>query len=140
MNNMKSFILSTILLFAFVGVFAQQTEQTVSQDSIVFDKLENDYGTIEQGANGTCEFVFKNKGTKPLILSNVRASCGCTAPQWPQEPIEPGKTGVISVKYNTNLVGSFSKTVNVSSNAANPMVTLRIKGTVKPKQVPAVNP
>lgn len=128
---MRSLIITAFILLASVGLYAQ-TNQTVSQDSIVFDKFEHDYGTIKQGSDGVCEFVFTNKGKAPLVLSNVRASCGCTAPEWPQTPIEPGKTGTIKVKYNTNIVGVFNKSITVSSNAVNSNVVLRIKGTVNP--------
>lgn len=112
-----------------------QPVQATSQDSIIFDKLEHDYGTIEKGGDGNAIFTFTNKGQKPLVLSNVHASCGCTVPQWPREPIAPGQQGEIKVKYNTNLVGTFSKTITVNSSAANSMVRLRIKGQVmEPRQ------
>jgi hypothetical protein len=116
-----------------LGVFAQ-SNQTATNDSIVFEKTVHDYGTIAQGADGNCEFKFTNKGKTPLILSNVRASCGCTVPEWPKEPIEPGKEGVIKVKYNTNSPGSFNKSITVNSNAVNATVMLKIKGNVLPKQ------
>ncbi|MDZ7740844.1 MAG: DUF1573 domain-containing protein [Bacteroidota bacterium] len=79
-------------------------------------------------------FTFTNKGQKPLVLSNVRASCGCTVPQWPREPVAPGEKGEIKVKYNTNRPGSFNKSITVNSNAANSMVRLRIKGQVVANQ------
>ena len=107
-----------------------QTVQSPSQDSIIFDKLEHDYGTIEKGGDGNCVFTFTNQGQKPLLLSNVRASCGCTVPQWPREPIAPGEQGEIKVKYNTNIAGTFNKSITVNSNAANSIVRLRIKGQV----------
>lgn len=127
-----AYLAALFFLFAFVGV--AQNPQTVEKDSIIFDKLVHDYGTMVQGADGTSEFVFTNKGQKPLILSNVRASCGCTVPSWPQEPILPGKTGTIKVGYNTSIIGGFSKIVTVVSNAANSQVILTIKGNVVQKQ------
>jgi hypothetical protein len=108
--------------------------EAAAKDSIVFDKLEHDYGTIERGADGTCEFNFINKGASPLVLNNVRATCGCTVPEWPREPIAPGAKGVIKVRYNTNISGSFNKSVTVFSNAANKTVMLRIKGKVEAKK------
>jgi len=110
-----------------------QTVQTASQDSIIFDKLEYDYGTMEYGGDGNTEFTFTNKGKAPVVLSNVRASCGCTTPEWTKTPVAPGEKGTIKVKYNTNLPGTFNKSITVSSNAANSNVMLRIKGNVKPK-------
>lgn len=110
-----------------------QTPQAASQDSIIFDKLQHDYGTIVQGGDGNCVFKFTNKGEKPLILSNVRSSCGCTVPQWPREPIAPGEKGEIKVKYDTKRLGSFNKSITINSNAANSVVRLLIKGKVDAK-------
>jgi hypothetical protein len=129
----RTILLAVVFCFSLFNLAAQQA-QTASKDSIVFEKLVHDYGTIQQGADGGSEFVFTNKGEKPLLLTNVRASCGCTAPVWPREPILPGEQGVIKVGYNTNLVGVFSKVISVNSNAANSMVTLTVKGTVLQKQ------
>lgn len=109
---------------------AVATAQPASQDSIIFDKLVHDYGTVQKGGDGNCVFTFTNKGQKPLVLSNVRASCGCTTPEWTKTPVNPGETGIIKVKYNTNLPGTFNKSVTVTSNAANSSVLLRIKGQV----------
>jgi hypothetical protein len=129
----RTFLIAVVFCFSLLNLTAQQAQGT-SKDSVIFEKLVHDYGTIEQGADGGCEFVFTNKGEKPLLLTNVRASCGCTAPTWPREPILPGETGVIKVVYNTNIVGVFSKVISVNSNAANSMVTLTVKGTVLQKQ------
>lgn len=125
----KTFILLTVLCLLSFSVFAQQ-DQAAQSDSIIFEKLVHDYGTIERGSDGNTVFTFTNKGQKPLVLSNVRASCGCTVPEWPREPIAPGKTGEIKVKYNTKIAGSFNKTISVNSNAANSAVVLRVKGNV----------
>jgi len=64
------------------------------------------------------------------VLTNVQASCGCTVPQWSKEPVQAGKMGVIKVKYNTRIPGTFLKTITVSSTAKNSMVVLSIKGKV----------
>ncbi len=125
----KLFFLFTILsLFSFA--LQAQDNQVAVADSIIFEKILHDYGTIEKGGDGNSVFTFTNQGQKPLVLSNVRASCGCTVPQWPKEPIAPGGKGEITVKYNTNIAGSFNKTITVNSNAANSAVVLRIKGSV----------
>jgi hypothetical protein len=97
---------------------------------IEFDKLVHDYGDLEQHGDGKCEFKFTNKGKEPLILSNVRSSCGCTVPEWPRQPILPGQSETIKVKYDTKRVGTINKTIHVYSNAKTSPVTLRIKGTV----------
>ena len=101
---------------------------------ITFDYLIYDYGTIYEGDPGECEFTFKNTGKEPLVLSNVTSSCGCTVPDWPKDPIMPGKSSTIKVKYRTN-PGGINKTITVISNAGeNPSVQLRITGTVKKKE------
>lgn len=118
------------MLSLFTFTLQARENQAAVSDSIIFDKLVHDYGTIEQGGDGNCVFTFTNKGEKPLVLSNVRASCGCTVPQWPREPIPPGEKGEIKVKYNTTSVGPFNKSITVYSNAANSTVRLAIKGQV----------
>ncbi len=100
---------------------------------IKFDKTVHDYGTMEQHGDGKCEFVFTNAGKEPLILSNVRSSCGCTVPTWPREPILPGQKGVIKVKYDTKRIGTINKSVYVTSNAKVSPVNLKIKGKILAK-------
>lgn len=111
------------------------TEQSVSLADIKFEKTVHDFGTIPQGGNGECEFVFTNTGKEPLVITNCMGSCGCTVPQCPKEPVLPGKKGTIKVKYDTNRVGPFVKSVTVNSNAKSGVVTLQIKGTVEAKPV-----
>jgi len=106
--------------------------------AIEFKKTVHDYGTIYQEANGECVFEFKNVGNEPVVLSNVTSSCGCTVPNWPREPIMPGKTATITVKYNTNKVGPINRSVTVKSNSVDGDVVLSIKGQVKPKQEEAL--
>ena len=75
-------------------------------------------------------FSFKNTGNAPLIVSDVKSSCGCTVPKKPTAPIMPGETGEIEVKYDTNRVNPIRKTITVTSNAETQTVALKIKGTV----------
>ena len=131
---MKKFAL--ICLFASMA-FGMANAQTEKKDvpangaKIRFIETEHNYGTIQKGGDGKCQFTFVNEGNEPLILDKVKASCGCTTPSYTQKPVMPGKTGTIDVKYNTNNVGGFSKTVTVESNAVdNPRVVLKIKGNV----------
>jgi hypothetical protein len=98
---------------------------------MVFAKEVIDYGTISQNADGKREFVFTNNGNAPLVITNAQGSCGCTVPSTPKEPILPGSKGSIGVKYDTSRVGTFTKTVTISSNAAGqPTKVLTIKGNV----------
>ena len=91
-----------------------------------------DYGTIERNSDGKRDFVFTNTGNAPLIITSAQGSCGCTVPTYSKEPIAPGATGVVSVKYATDRVGSFSKTVTLTTNATTPSTVLTIKGNVLP--------
>jgi hypothetical protein len=133
---MKRVILITIALMLAVGVSAQNAEKSkkkkVQEPEITFESVLHDYGTINKGADGTCEFRFKNTGKEDLLLTKVQPSCGCTAlDDWPKEPIKKNKTGVIKVKYNNmHIVGPFQKVITVESNAINNRVTLTIKGNV----------
>ena len=121
-----------VVMAAPVSEKAEPTEK-VDGPGIKFEQTGHDYGTIEQGANGNCEFEFVNNGTEPLILSDVRSSCGCTVPSWPREPIMPGKKSAIKVHYDTNRVGGISKSITVSTNGNPDRVVLSIRGTVNPK-------
>jgi hypothetical protein len=100
--------------------------------AIEFEKTEHDFGTLKQGGNGSYDFVFKNTGKEPLILTNVRPSCGCTASEWPKDPIPSGQSGRITVKYNTRITGSFAKSISVYSNAGPSPLVLLIRGKVEP--------
>lgn len=111
------------------------------QPVITFEKTDHDFGKINE-ADGrvTTIFTFKNEGMAPLVLSNVRASCGCTTPNWTKTPIEPGQTGDIAVTYNPNgRPGRFQKTITVTSNASTPTTKLTIRGEVIPKTQQSVN-
>lgn len=113
----------------------QPATQNPNAPEIVFETEVMDYGKVEYNGNGVREFKFKNKGKEPLIITRAKGSCGCTVPTWPKEPIMPGKSGVIKVKYSTNRVGRFTKTVTISSNAKTPTKRLTIKGEVGPKPI-----
>jgi hypothetical protein len=131
---MKKLMLA-IFAVLFIALHSQaQSGPAAAADSIVFEKTVHDYGTIVQSSNGETEFIFVNKGKKPLVLTNVRASCGCTSPNWTNTPVLPGEKGSVKVKYNTELLGSFTKSVSVSSNASNSDVTLIIRGNVIQKE------
>lgn len=98
---------------------------------MVFENETIDYGIIEQNADGQREFALVNNGNKPLIITNAQGSCGCTVPDAPKGEIAPGAKAVIKVKYDTNRVGVFTKTVTVTSNASTTPKVLTIKGEVK---------
>lgn len=124
--NMKKTIF--MLLFFLAGFITNAQEKGAK---IEFKAYTIDYGTINKGADGVRTFEFINTGDEPLIVSNVKSSCGCTIPKKPKQPILPGETGEIEVKYDTNRVNPIRKTITVTSNAVNaPTVALKITGTV----------
>jgi len=139
---MKKILLTSLLIFGFGFIsMAQDAHAPAAKDTaakenpnaaeMTFTQELHDYGTIKQGADGSCEFKFKNTGKDPLIISNARGSCGCTVPTWPKEPILKGQTATIQVHYDTKRVGAFTKTVTIESNAKTATKVLTIKGVVE---------
>ncbi|CEN51572.1 DUF1573 domain-containing protein [Capnocytophaga canimorsus] len=120
------------LTFLFVAVFGVVTyAQEAESAEITFKAEEIDYGTVKAGSNGVRVFEFTNTGKAPLVITNATSTCGCTVPAWPKEPIAPGTSGKIEVKYDTSRVGPIRKTIQVYSNAKNGTIkSLSIKGTV----------
>ena len=123
--------IATIIALVFISSFGLAQ----SGPRIEFKAKDNtiDYGTVtKKKDNGIRSFEFTNTGDAPLIITNVLSTCGCTVPTKPTEPIMPGKTGKIDVKYNMN-PGPIRKTITVESNAVNyesGRVALKIKGEV----------
>lgn len=107
-----------------------------------FKEETHDFGEVPEGPTAETDFEFKNVGKEPIVIQEAHGSCGCTVPKWPQEPILPGKKGVIHVTYNTaGRPGPISKEVTINSNAQQTPMVLHIRGSVKPKPVePAANP
>src|SRR5512145_3056739 len=101
---------------------------------ITFIEKEHNFGTIkEDDGISSHDFQFKNEGKTPLLINEVKASCGCTVPEWPREPILPGKSGFIKVNFDPKKQsGAFSKTVQVLSNASAPQVAILVRGVVIP--------
>ena len=137
---MKKAILTFGMMFLALMAFDVNAQATaapaakaiqVGGAEISFEKEVHDYGVMEQNGNGQCEFVFTNTGTEPLLITNARGSCGCTVPDWPREPIAPGASSAIKVKYDTKRIGLINKSVTITSNAETSTKIIRIKGEVK---------
>lgn len=122
---MKNLITVLFVGLISLGSFAQEKVAKIEFKTDVID-----YGTIEKGADGVRVFEFTNTGNAPLVISNVKSTCGCTVPKKPKGPIMPGESGVIEVKYDTKRVNPIRKTITVFSNAETPTVALKIKGLV----------
>ena len=122
MKKLFTLIFSVLVL----GVANAQTSVT---EPLELKQLEFDFGTIPQGKPVFHSFQITNKGTTPLKLDNVQASCGCTTPEWSKEPIAPGATEVIKVGYNAAAEGAFEKPITVTYNG-NVTKQIKIKGNV----------
>lgn len=149
---MKKYVVAVLtLMLSATFVIGQEAKAPVNKNAPVmsFDKKLIDqsgsvvweYGTINKDGNGDSFFSFTNTGKEPLIISDVRSSCGCTVPKWPREPILPGHADTIKVRYDTKRLGVINKTITVMSNANNSPIILRIQGKIvePPKAVLPVN-
>jgi hypothetical protein len=125
-------LLVLTVAFACIHVNAQSDKGKLDMvfDNTVNGVTSHDFGSIIYGANGKVTFTYANKGTKPLVISDVKSSCGCTIPTWTKDPVEPGKIGTIDIQYDTKLPGVFNKTVVVYSNANNSPIRIEIRGKV----------
>ncbi len=128
----------TILCLISTFAFAQDEKKADAESSasgpiMTFQTEQIDYGTIEQNADPLRTFNFTNTGDEPLQITNAKGSCGCTVPTWPKEPIFPGESGVIEVRYDTKRIGKFTKRVTLTTNAGPDKITLTIKGLVEKK-------
>lgn len=139
---MKKVLSVLMLLTMIVAVGYSQVEETTATQEVeeaqagpkmVFETETVDYGTIEQGSDPYRYFKFENTGTEPLIITHAKGSCGCTVPTYPKEPIAPGETSEIKVRYDTNRLGRFTKRVTLTTNAGDAKQMLTIKGEVKKK-------
>ncbi len=117
----------------------QQQEKITAalNDSTTVQLIDSvfDFGTIKDGEEVTRSFSFKNTGTKPLVVMTAQATCGCTVPEKPEEPIRPGETGSIKVVFHSkDRVGQQEKTIRVTSNARPEFGVLLLKGVVEKGQ------
>ena len=105
--------------------------EKASKAKMSFETDRIDYGSIKKGAEPLRQFKFKNTGTEPLVIKAAQGSCGCTVPTYPKEPIMPGASASIDVRYDTQRPGQFTKTVTLTTNAeGQESKVLTISGTV----------
>jgi hypothetical protein len=126
----KRFASVAFLCILTVGAFAQGAFKFTSDD-------KHDFGIVEEGVQAEYEFQFENTGDAPIVLTDVRASCGCTTPSWTRDPIPPGGKGSVKASYNsTGRLGVFNKSITITSNASEPTKIVYIKGIVVKKEEP----
>ncbi|MDF1517638.1 MAG: DUF1573 domain-containing protein [Lutibacter sp.] len=132
MRKIITIMVLGFLTFTMNAQEKQETEKAKDSNAPAFEFVTEviDYGKIALNADGVRTFKFKNAGKTPLVISDIKSSCGCTVPKKPAGPIMPGDSGEIEVKYATNRPGGFSKSITVTSNAVEPVKTLQIKGIV----------
>ncbi|PWD98554.1 DUF1573 domain-containing protein [Marinilabilia rubra] len=122
-----------VLIFTFLGASAFSQKDRAQAE---FKEEVYNFGEIkEDGGKVTHSFSFTNSGGQPLIVHNVRASCGCTSPDWTRQPVQPGKEGFVKATFDPrNRPGNFNKSVIVTTNGEKPTIVLRITGKVLPKE------
>jgi uncharacterized cupredoxin-like copper-binding protein len=143
------FILATVALVAFtsckenaadkvseenVATAAERDAEATKFPVMVFEESEFDFGTIDQGAPQEHVFKFTNTGDADLIIVDAKSSCGCTVPEYTKDPVAPGDTGELLVKFNGSGKNQVSKTVTITANTKAGKETLKIKAFVKPKE------
>ncbi len=106
-----------------------------AQGVLKFKEETHNFGKIPQGTPVTTEFVFTNTGNAPIVISEVKPTCGCTTPDWTKTPVQPGKQGTIKATFNAAAAGPFNKSITVTSNGETPTLTLFIKGEVEKKEI-----
>ena len=115
---------------------AKERDAVISLGSAIieFDKTEYDFGTINEGEVVEGVFKITNAGKVDLIIINAKATCGCTIPKWPKEPIKPGETAELEFSFNSRgRTGKQSKSITLQTNTEKVAETIRIKGNVTPK-------
>ncbi len=127
---MKKILIVCAVLIGFVFTAKAQDNQ---QAEFKFNEEKHDFGKIPQGTPVTTEFKFTNIGTAPLILTEVRPTCGCTIADYTKTPVKPGEEGTIKITYNAAVAAPFNKTIVVTSNAKTPQKYLNIVGEVVAK-------
>lgn len=131
---MKRILNSALLLvvsLSFINAASAKFDNVDMNVAVIKFKTEIvDYGTITQNSDGTRLFSFTNTGDAPLLITNVKTSCGCTVPSYSKTAILPGESGELNIKYDTKRLGAFTKTVTVTSNSEGGKKILKIKGHI----------
>ncbi|MFV0566022.1 MAG: DUF1573 domain-containing protein [Flavobacteriaceae bacterium] len=115
-----------------VAAAAQRDEQATKFPKIEFEEKEHDFGEIIKGTKVETTFKYKNTGEAPLVITNIKPTCGCTVPEnWSREPLLPGQTGEFTVTFNGSGTNKVSKTIIVSSNTESGTEEIKITAFIK---------
>ncbi|WP_295655496.1 DUF1573 domain-containing protein [uncultured Mucilaginibacter sp.] len=127
MKKMLFGLLAASMLMACHQSNKSNTQTVNTLTAIKFTEIAFDFGKIKQGASVTHNFTFINSGKAPLIISDATATCGCTKPEWPKTPVNPGEQGTIKVTFNSEGKSGLQDkmiTVTANTNPADNMVHL----------------
>lgn len=131
------FCLTMVMSVSMTAQTKEVNEKKVQGPNMNLDITVVDYGSIEQDSDPYRFFKFVNDGTEPLVIKHAKGSCGCTVPEYPKAPIMPGEESEIKVRYATNRVGPFTKTITLTTNEGEDVKgkkrVLTIKGKVNAK-------
>ena len=126
---MKRLILSLFVVAAGFSGFSQATTAKV-EDLVKFKEVRHNFGKIKQGVPVTYDFDFTHIANEPVVIENATASCGCTTPVWPQQPVMKSKTDKIKAGFNAAAAGPFEKTIFVKLKGIDARYELKIAGEV----------
>ena len=126
---MKKLLLAVAILGCSSVLFAQNAVKK-AEDVIKFKEVKYNFGKIKQGVPVTHEFEFTNDGDAPLVIENATASCGCTTPKWPDQPVMKGKNNKITAGFNAAAQGIFDKSIFVKVKGYDYPVEIKISGEV----------
>lgn len=130
--DMKTLNLFFVLIFLSISstfLFAQEPAE-VQGPVMTFESMIVDYGDIEQDSEPLRLLKFTNTGTEPLVVSNARGSCGCTVPTWPKQPVMPGESSQLEIRYDTKRLGGINKTVTITTNEGGEAHVIKVVGKI----------
>jgi hypothetical protein len=136
---MKKIMMICAVILGFTFVARTASAQDSQKPEFKFNEEKHDFGKIPQGTPVTTVFTFTNVGQDPLIITDVRPTCGCTIADFTKTPVKPGDSGTIKITYNAAFAAPFTKTIVVTSNASTPVKNLIIVGEVVAKTASSSN-
>ena len=136
LNKIFVFAICLSLSFTLAGQAENLSQSITGAENVdgpvmTFESMIVDYGTIERHSEPLRIAKFTNTGNQPLVISNARGSCGCTVPNWPKEPIMPGQSSQVEIRYDTKRLGKINKTVTISTNEGGQPHVLRVQGLIQ---------
>jgi hypothetical protein len=123
-----------LMSFSIPSIQKNETLKVITTNLLTWKSEAVDVGDIPQGIPKLIEFELKNNGTTPVIITSAKSSCGCTVADYQKEPILPGKTALVTAKYNATALGGFTKTITVTTSVDEAVKVLTFKGNVLPNE------